>query len=205
MPYKDKNRQKEQCHNWYLNNREKTILKSKEWSIRNNDKRRKYQKKYRDNNKKKLYELSKQWKKNNPEKVKIQSKRSYMKMDKIKKREYDLEYREKNKEKLREQRMRRYCENRELLKERSRDWQKRNPYRHYQKYGIDIIALVKRQEKKCAICNKEVPLCVDHCHKRMVIRGMLCRKCNSAIGLFYENIQSLENAIKYLKNASPTS
>lgn len=74
---------------------------------------------------------------------------------------------------------------------------------HY--YGIspdDYQILVERQKDKCAICGRkpEAYLAIDHCHNTNQVRGLLCRKCNSAIGLFDDNIQKIENALMYLKS-----
>lgn len=76
----------------------------------------------------------------------------------------------------------------------------------------ELILLVEKQDCKCAICNKELnitrspkegksaDLCVDHCHDTNKVRGLLCRDCNFALGLFRDNINNLTNAIKYLKD-----
>ena len=54
----------------------------------------------------------------------------------------------------------------------------------------------------CEICKQKDSrrsLNVDHCHKTGIIRGMLCDNCNKALGFFKDDINNLENAIKYLK------
>lgn len=43
-----------------------------------------------------------------------------------------------------------------------------------------------------------VPM-VDHDHVTGTIRGLLCSKCNTLLGMAKDNIAILENAIKYLK------
>ena len=75
--------------------------------------------------------------------------------------------------------------------------------KYYKLYGITIEeydTMFKEQDKKCKIC-KTVPdkLYVDHCHDTNVVRGLLCMKCNAALGLFKEKITNLENALCYLK------
>jgi hypothetical protein len=65
--------------------------------------------------------------------------------------------------------------------------------------------LEKLQNGKCAICGGEpkfpkVRLCVDHCHTTGLFRGLLCGHCNTALGLFKDDISSLKNAIRYLEN-----
>lgn len=76
-------------------------------------------------------------------------------------------------------------------------------------------ALLEKQNHVCAIClkpetrtvNGEVSdLSVDHCHAAeksgcMVIRGLLCFFCNSALGKFQDDIDNLKRAISYLANA----
>ena len=40
---------------------------------------------------------------------------------------------------------------------------------------------------------------IDHDHKTGEIRGLLCIKCNRALGLVGDNIDTLANLIKYLR------
>jgi Autographiviridae endonuclease VII len=57
------------------------------------------------------------------------------------------------------------------------------------------------QNNKCAICFKlfiNTPS-VDHDHTTGKFRGLLCRRCNVALGFVDERIEILENAIQYLK------
>jgi hypothetical protein len=56
----------------------------------------------------------------------------------------------------------------------------------------------------CQICRTKPvgeSLRVDHDHSDGTIRGLLCHKCNTALGYFSEKIETLESAIEYLKNA----
>jgi hypothetical protein len=60
--------------------------------------------------------------------------------------------------------------------------------------------LYNKQEGICMICNEfNLLLVVDHCHKEMKFRGLICKFCNSGLGFFKDNIKSLEKAIEYLK------
>lgn len=71
-------------------------------------------------------------------------------------------------------------------------------------YGISVEeyeGLAQRQGFCCAICRKKKKLFVDHCHKTSLVRGLLCSQCNTAIGMFYEDIQVLEQAQAYLRSA----
>ena len=76
------------------------------------------------------------------------------------------------------------------------------------KYGItqeDWNILYEKQNGCCAICNtyisalKDKILCVDHCHKTGKIRGLLCHKCNKALGGLNDDPELLQRALDYLK------
>lgn len=58
------------------------------------------------------------------------------------------------------------------------------------------------KENKCEICGEKEnkkKLCIDHNHETGELRGILCSKCNSALGLFKDNIENLKKAIEYLE------
>lgn len=86
------------------------------------------------------------------------------------------------------------------------------------KYGITregYEALYAAQEGKCAICKisgedakrpgkprlpgKGSGLCVDHDHVTGKIRGLLCNRCNLAVGFFDKNPDLFDLAIEYLR------
>lgn len=75
-------------------------------------------------------------------------------------------------------------------------------------YGIDesvYNAMLIKQGSKCAICRLSSGrrrLDVDHCHATGVVRGLLCHKCNTAIGKFKDDPAILTAAIAYLNGAS---
>lgn len=60
-----------------------------------------------------------------------------------------------------------------------------------------------RTHTVCDICGKGLGtrLCLDHCHVTGVTRGMLCRPCNTAIGLLEDSVERLKLAARYLENA----
>jgi hypothetical protein len=45
---------------------------------------------------------------------------------------------------------------------------------------------------------------LDHCHTSGVVRGLLCTKCNLALGLFEDNPAKLRGAIEYLAQKTQT-
>ena len=68
----------------------------------------------------------------------------------------------------------------------------------------EYVAMLSRQNGKCKICNvAEIDspkhrLNIDHCHKSGVVRGLLCSKCNTALGLMDDDTERLKSAINYL-------
>ena len=63
-----------------------------------------------------------------------------------------------------------------------------------------------KQKGVCAICGmspkKNGWLAVDHCHDTGYFRGLLCRRCNSAIGLLDDNCEKVQSAANYLRRTS---
>jgi hypothetical protein len=93
-------------------------------------------------------------------------------------------------------------------------WRKAHPDRvrdmHVkQKYGItfeEVEILRGQQGNCCALCDKKFlsTPCVDHCHKTGKVRGLLCVRCNSALGDL-ERPGWLPRAVKYLGDKSSNS
>lgn len=65
----------------------------------------------------------------------------------------------------------------------------------------DYLARVESQEGKCAICGTllGIKLVIDHCHEKKKIRGLLCRTCNSGLGMFKDSPKLFFAAIAYLR------
>jgi len=59
-----------------------------------------------------------------------------------------------------------------------------------------------RQNGKCAICQREFIGSghIDHDHETNIVRGLLCKSCNTAIGFFKENSESMRRAAEYIEN-----
>jgi Recombination endonuclease VII len=70
------------------------------------------------------------------------------------------------------------------------------------KYGLTLKsyqAMKVAQNGKCRICLKTTRYFhIDHDHITGRVRGLLCARCNIALGLFRDNPRILRNAIKYL-------
>jgi len=82
------------------------------------------------------------------------------------------------------------------------------------KHGLSIEdygRIFEQQNGLCAICGlPEITyphLSIDHNHNTNKVRGLLCHKCNSAIGMLNTDnlgILNLEKAIKYLNYSKQT-
>ena len=92
-------------------------------------------------------------------------------------------------------------------------WRKNNPEemkqsqrrtRRKREYGVsgeDYDNMLLEQNNKCAICKDAIgyEASVDHDHKTKKVRGLLCGKCNSGIGLLKDNPEILRSAALYLE------
>ena len=74
--------------------------------------------------------------------------------------------------------------------------------------GLSLLAYEKlsyQQNHRCAVCKlKPVKrrLDIDHCHQTNIIRGLLCNKCNQALGLLQDNPTLITNLLRYLKKCA---
>jgi hypothetical protein len=118
-----------------------------------------------------------------------------------------------------------YEHNREREIARVRMWQRANPERlkasrernregrnrkmreiHLRnKFGLtpaEYEGILAAQGGVCALCNRRptprISLHVDHDHGTGEIRGLLCMRCNNALGLFREGPDLLRRAARYL-------
>jgi hypothetical protein len=75
------------------------------------------------------------------------------------------------------------------------------------RYGVTLEQyeeMLHKQNGVCAICQNPATgyfkhLVIDHDHATRKFRGLLCSKCNRAIGLLRESADMLEQAAKYLR------
>ena len=64
--------------------------------------------------------------------------------------------------------------------------------------------IIYAQKGQCVICKTHqselnIRLAVDHDHRTGKIRGLLCQRCNQAIGLMNESTKILKEAVDYLE------
>ena len=81
-------------------------------------------------------------------------------------------------------------------------------YHLQKKYGLtheDKLAMLAQQGGGCRICGRTEPsgrhgeFHVDHCHETGLVRGILCSRCNQALGLLAESPELLRKAAEYLE------
>lgn len=81
---------------------------------------------------------------------------------------------------------------------------------YQQKYGLSAAQVHLQWElqgKACALCGLDVKLVVDHDHVTGKARGLLCNKCNTALGKFQDSPELLRKAAQYVEQGgyiSPT-
>jgi len=99
----------------------------------------------------------------------------------------------------------------DCILEYDRNRKKSGAYIH-PKYGItteEWNTMLEQQDGACAICGVTAEeygkrFSIDHCHTTGVIRGLLCMHCNTALGHFRDDVESLERAVKYLEKVNET-
>lgn len=117
-------------------------------------------------------------------------------------RKYEKEYRKNNKEKIRKRNKQYRKDNAENLRKHRRE------YKLGSKYDITVEQynfILDKQNGCCNICKRHhteftQSLAVDHDHDTGIVRGLLCRQCNQALGTYSDSIDVLLNAIEHLKS-----
>jgi len=66
--------------------------------------------------------------------------------------------------------------------------------------------IYNKQNGNCAICGKSqdklgYKLQIDYDQVTGKVRGLLCRKCNMGIGMFGEDVENINKAIRYLEKS----
>lgn len=150
-------------------------------AVQKRERQRVYRKAYNEKNKEHIREQTKEYRK----------KYRTVNAGKAKK------YREANREKKRQH-------DRDPINRRAknlRDWLKK-----YKITQFEYDSMYEIQKGCCAICNtpfssrsRKENAQVDHCHATDKIRGLLCFRCNLALGGFRDSPALLERAIKYLR------
>ena len=178
---------KETCEyvkKWREENKERLILYRKQYKLKNKDKIKEKNKIYCANNKEKETLRKKRYRQANKELIKVQNK-EWISNNREKTLKYYKKYRDNNKGKI-------------------------AAYSLKSNYGITIEQkqeMLNNQHFRCA--NKGCTYTfknltdahVDHVHNSspIIIRGLLCRSCNTALGILKESEASIEGLKQYLK------
>lgn len=124
-------------------------------------------------------------------------------------------WRKENAEKVKEYQRTYSNINKERIVEKAQQWAKAHPEQIQairrrakvkSRYGIthsEYESILAMQGGACAICGTEDTgywdrFHIDHCHTTGHVRGLLCTKCNTGLGMFLDNRELLLSAIKYL-------
>lgn len=132
--------------------------------------------------------------------------------------EYRVSYGERNRDQLNAQAADYRSANRGILatKERQRyasltvedrrDYNRAYALKH--EYGITVEqyeAILEAQGGVCAICGRtrgDKMLAVDHDHDTGEVRGLLCVRCNTALGTFGDNEAGITRVLDYLRRST---
>lgn len=89
----------------------------------------------------------------------------------------------------------------EQSKSRKKEWSIVNKDIIRQKAEKRLYGITKEElgQTCCQICGGTQRLSIDHNHTTGKVRGLLCSPCNTAIGNFKENPDTMLKAITYLK------
>jgi hypothetical protein len=76
---------------------------------------------------------------------------------------------------------------------------------HRRVYGVSreqYEAMLSEQQGLCGICNRSLPLSIDHDHATGFVRGLLCSNCNIGIGNLQDDARLLLSAVHYLNQSN---
>jgi hypothetical protein len=123
-------------------------------------------------------------------------------------RERFQQYKERNGERIKANRRAYYKRTKGLLKHPSVTRLETLRLHGLTRDGYD--AMFAAQGGRCAICHKteresatKGRLAVDHSHETGQIRGLLCTRCNTAIGMLGDDVAGVWAALDYLTKAQP--
>ena len=83
----------------------------------------------------------------------------------------------------------------QYLERRPAEWQ----LREFPLDAMDRALLIAEHDGCCAACGGSDQLAVDHDHDSGLVRGILCRACNTGLGLLGDSPQRLLALIGYLQ------
>lgn len=67
------------------------------------------------------------------------------------------------------------------------------------KYGLTVQEARELKKKSCGICGSTSRIFIDHCHTSGSVRAALCSRCNTGLGMFRDNPDTLRKAAEYVE------
>lgn len=134
-----------------------------------------------------------------------EKKREYAKTpeEREKRRIYQARWREKNREKYNEWAKEYHHKNKHLWESRTRGWQIKCKYNITEE---DYQRMFNEQVGVCKICGRpphghgknkrSIVLHIDHDHSTNEVRGLLCSRCNGALGWYEKCKEGIESYLK---------
>ena len=133
-----------------------------------------------------------------------------------------LKYRTEHPDRIKASKKKYYENNKDKFNKQACEWRKNNPEKlsvihrkaalkaDYNITPEQYNQMLNEQHSVCAICGKpetsinprnNMPRClaVDHDHNTGKIRGLLCSRCNTALGLLNENKETVSKLVLYLE------
>ena len=109
-----------------------------------------------------------------------------------------------------------YLKNKDKMRDATKQWRLNNKEKYSKtnfEYKLKTLykitpehlkLMYKEQGDSCKICNTHKDdlkngLFIDHCHKTLEVRGLLCQHCNSMLGFCKDDPERLEKGKQYLK------
>ncbi len=113
-------------------------------------------------------------------------------------------------QKWRDENPERYRENQRRMRSSPEGKERQRAGHLKRKYGITIEQydqMLAEQGGGCAICGREprpdISLHLDHDHESGNLRGILCFRCNNALGDLDDDVALLRAAVRYLESYLP--
>lgn len=109
-------------------------------------------------------------------------------------RSYKKDYYENNKERILQQQKEYYENNKEKVIQRTKKYSIKSKF-NLTKEEYDELC-----KNGCNACSSYEVLCVDHDHISNEVRGILCNKCNTALGLLNDDSTKILKLAEYIEN-----
>lgn len=161
------------------------------WQEEHKEELREYMKRYRRTHREELQAYNKNYAIVHAEELQARRQRDY----------------EKFKENRKSAGRRYYAGHREEIAQKRKRYGNRFTLKKYGLTSIQYAEMLGAQHGVCAVCNKPEAsksrrhLTVDHDHKTGKVRGLLCSKCNTALGLLGDNTMLVDALGRYVHNA----